>query len=187
MTKKALPREVRFCRRCGGEEEFSVRRRPNGRMQRDCMACTRDRGRRRPPERPCWAAMVRRCTDRNAVNWRYYGGAGVKVCERWIDSYEDFLADVGPRPSLFHTLHRIESGAGYQPGNVSWATWEEQHVHRRTLTVYGERKTLEEWKEEIGIPTDEIRRRLVDGWTPAQAVCVPLGKRRDHWQSARAS
>jgi hypothetical protein len=73
-----------------------------------------------------WAAMCRRCTNPRAGNYSYYGGRGIKVCARWDfkqgGSFENFLADVGERPSPAHTLHRIEGGtSNYEPGNVEWS------------------------------------------------------------------
>ena len=67
-----------------------------------------------------WQAMKQRCTDPNASNYRSYGGKGIKVCERWFNSFQDFLADMGTRISVKHTLSRHNDRGNYEPGNVSW-------------------------------------------------------------------
>ena len=75
--------------------------------------------------------MVRRCTNPNSVDWPRYGGRGITVCERWR-RFEGFLADMGPCPDGLW-LDRIDSNGNYEPGNVRWATFEEQlHNHRST-------------------------------------------------------
>lgn len=73
--------------------------------------------------------MLQRCLDPKHESFRYYGGKGIIVCERWRSSFENFLADPGPRPSPCHTLER-PNGGDYRPGNVIWATWKEQVASR---------------------------------------------------------
>lgn len=79
----------------------------------------------------CWAAMLSRCYDRNQRSYRNYGGRGIKVCKRWL-KFENFLADMGPRPSGL-TLDRINNDGNYKPSNCRWATWSEQVKNRRYL------------------------------------------------------
>ena len=76
--------------------------------------------------------MIQRCTNPNAPNWYLYGGRGITVCQRWRDSYTDFLADVGPRPGVDLSLDRIDNDGNYEPGNVRWATRSEQQRNKRT-------------------------------------------------------
>jgi hypothetical protein len=78
--------------------------------------------------------MLQRCCDQKHNSWRYYGARGVKVCERWR-SFENFLADMGPRPSSGHSLDR-KPGADYAPGFVRWATWPEQVETRAPADPY---------------------------------------------------
>lgn len=80
------------------------------------------------PEYRCWGALVQRCTNPRAANFKYYGGRGIKVCERWLGEFgfENFFADMGERPSLMHTVDRRENDGDYTPENCRWATKAEQ-------------------------------------------------------------
>lgn len=177
---RARPTPVvrRRCRRCAKTTRQRKRRRPNGRLQHDCIPCQKRRDSLRRSERSVYNGMVQRCTNPNAVNYKWYGARGIKVCKRWRDSFKSFLADVGPRPGLEYTLDRVDVDGDYEPSNVRWATWEEQHAHRREwLEVYGERKRISTWCAKTGLTREEIVRRLKEGWTHAQAVLRPPGAR----------
>lgn len=76
-----------------------------------------------------WRSMLGRCLNPNAPNRRYYGEAGVTVCERWR-SFENFLADMGERPEG-KTLDRIDPYGNYEPTNCRWATYREQRANQR--------------------------------------------------------
>jgi hypothetical protein len=70
------------------------------------------------PEFRSWTAMLTRCYNPNATGYERYGGIGIKVCDRWRDSFENFLADMGPRPTLGHSLDRFPDNIGdYKPDN----------------------------------------------------------------------
>lgn len=82
------------------------------------------------PTRTSWTAMIGRCSNPKNVKWKYYGALGVRVCERWL-SFENFLADMGARPTGT-TIDRYPNNAGnYEPGNCRWATSIEQRHNRR--------------------------------------------------------
>ena len=78
-----------------------------------------------------WEAIKTRCNNKNAANYEYYGGRGIQVCERWTNSYLNFLADMGRRPIDKHSLDRIRVNENYGPDNCRWATWTEQANNRR--------------------------------------------------------
>jgi hypothetical protein len=87
----------------------------------------------RHPLYKCYQNMIHRCYDEASANYQYYGGRGIKVCERWLgkDGFKNFIADVGDRPEG-KTLDRYSDNNGdYEPGNVRWATPKEQRANSR--------------------------------------------------------
>ena len=82
------------------------------------------------PEKRTYQNMIQRCHNPRARGYRWYGAKGVQVCERWRESYQDFLADVGNRPGNGYAFGRTGDVGNYEPGNVSWVVWAEQHKTR---------------------------------------------------------
>jgi hypothetical protein len=89
---------------------------------------------RKAPEYAVWAGMHQRCGNKNCTAYSYYGGRGIKVCERWR-SFGSFYADMGPRPTAKHSLERLDNDGDYSPENCVWAEWQEQCVNKRRPTV----------------------------------------------------
>lgn len=86
---------------------------------------------RRTAEWRCWIGIKQRCYDSNHRNFTNYGGRGIKICDRWRENYEQFLADMGRRPSAKHSIDRIDVNGNYEPGNCRWATSSEQRRNQR--------------------------------------------------------
>jgi hypothetical protein len=92
-----------------------------------------------------WRAMIQRCFNPNHCAYPYYGGAGIRVCRRWL-SFVNFLADMGRRPSRLHTLDRLDPEKGYRPSNCRWATPKQQAANRRASGREREELTRQEWE-----------------------------------------
>lgn len=125
-----------------------------------------------------WRTMISRCNNPNAVGYKKYGAVGISVCDRWAKSFEDFLSDMGPRPSPKHSLDRYPNqGGNYEPGNVRWATSSEQarnSKNAKILVYQGETRCLLEWCEKLQLPYETVKRRLQMGWSVADAFTKPL-------------
>jgi len=82
-------------------------------------------------EYKAWHNMKTRCYNENFPDYKYWGGRGITVCERWEHSFENFYQDMGQCPNG-HTLHRPNNDGNYEPGNCQWVTWAEQNGNRRS-------------------------------------------------------
>jgi hypothetical protein len=120
-----------------------------------------------------WCQMIGRCESPTNQGYRYYGGRGISVCPRWRKDFLAFLADMGERPSMEHTLDRIDVNGNYEPGNVRWATRKEQARNTRRnrfVVMDGERMTLAEAVERRGLNYDTVKWRLYHGRTDKEAL-----------------
>ena len=130
------------------------------------------------PEHYIWASMIQRCTNPRAKQYQDYGGRGIRVCERWT-IFENFFADMGPRPEGTHpsgraifTIDRKDNDGDYSPDNCVWATYTQQARNKssgRMITYQGRTMTLMAWTEELGINYKTAHTRFSRGW-PAERV-----------------
>lgn len=130
------------------------------------------------PEYRSWRAMRARCSNPKLKEYPHYGGRGITVCERW-QSYENFLADMGRRPSLHHTIDRIDVHQGYFKENCRWSTAKEQQNNRSNnvlIMINGTTKTMSEWAQRYNIKKSTINKRIKRGWTPVDAVILPINE-----------
>lgn len=84
----------------------------------------------RRPEYEAWHAMKQRCLNPKHKSYHRYGGRGITICDRWRDSFEAFLADMGPRPSADLSIDRIDNDGNYEPSNCRWTTRQVQMSNR---------------------------------------------------------
>lgn len=139
-----------------------------------CGCSRRTHGQSRTQLYQLWSTMIARCERPTATSYLEYGGRGIRVCQRWRESFEAFTADMGPRPSKQHTLDRFPDVNGnYEPGNVRWAPMTLQQRNKRNnhrLTIGNETMTLVEWSERTGVKYTTLKERLRRGWAPSLAV-----------------
>lgn len=112
-----------------------------------------------------WKAIQQRCNNSKRDSYSRYGGRGIKVCERWSESFENFLEDMGICPSGM-SIEREDFDGNYEPSNCRWATSKEQANNRstnRNITHDGRTQTMAQWAEEIGISSGAIYLRLKRG------------------------
>ena len=124
-----------------------------------CGCKRRPHGDTGTPTYNCWHSMMKRCVWRSDA-FRYQGV--VSVCNRWRD-YRLFLEDMGERPSVGHSLDRIDNKKGYEPGNVRWATPMEQCANKtnnRWIEINGEKKILIEWARHFGVTAPALRQYI---------------------------
>lgn len=131
----------------------------------------------RTPLYKIWTGLKDRCHNPKSHTWKDYGGRGITVCERWDNSFEAFMEDMGQRPSPKHSIDRIDPNGNYEPSNCRWATSAEQARNRRNSTlveVDGVKRTLGEVSVMLGGNRHLVRSRVCNGWSIEKAISTPL-------------
>jgi hypothetical protein len=134
---------------------------------------------KRRPEYTAWAHMKTRCLNQNSPDYAYYGGRGIRVCDRWKDSFNAFFQDMGPKPRGT-SLDRIDPNGDYETGNCRWATKIQQQQNRRMslwLTYGNKAMVATEWAKLIGITLSALLNMIGSrGWEEAVAYYIGKGK-----------
>lgn len=143
-------------------------------------------GMRATPEYSAWQSMKQRCSNPNDIEYRNYGGRGIAVCERWLGSFENFLADMGNRPSPQHSMDRVDVDGNYTPENCRWADTKTQAFNRRNnqkVVIDGQEMLLAHAVDRAGVvPVKLVRSRLSKGWPLEAAITTPRVAARDRLQ-----
>ena len=115
------------------------------------------------PEYMSWWSMKQRCLNPNTINYRNYGGRGITICERWLNSLENFLVDMGRRPEGTSLDRHPNPNGNYEPGNCRWANRKQQGRNKsnsRYLAAFGATGTLSDWVECSGIPKTTLTKAI---------------------------
>ena len=126
-----------------------------------------------------WNSMRQRCGNPIAASYPYYGGRGITVCERWA-LFDNFLSDMGPRPTPKHQIDRIDNNGPYSPENCRWALRSVQAQNKRNnraITANGETLLLADWARRLGCSPSAILSRIKAGMPEADAVTKPIPAR----------
>lgn len=129
-----------------------------------------------------WTGIKTRCYDTKSVAYPWYGKRGITMCDRWHESFENFLSDMGLPPSNKHSIDRIDNDGNYEPGNCRWATKIEQGRNtrrKRMVRAFGDEKGLSEWLEDprCAVAQSALIGRLDKGWPAEKAIASPPGTR----------
>lgn len=130
----------------------------------------RKHGKKNTPEYRAWTGMRSRCDCSTNQDYADYGGRGIYVCERWKESFTNFLEDMGPRPSPKHSLDRIDNDGPYSPENCHWADKRQQSENRRNshlITYDGRTKTIKGWAKEFEMDYLTL-------WYPVVKAGIPM-------------
>jgi hypothetical protein len=129
---------------------------------------------KRSSEYGSWSNMIQRCDNPKNTHFKYYGGKGIFVCERWHD-FSNFLADMGLKPTLLHTIERRNKAGNYCLSNCYWATRKEQMNNtsrNRFLTHDGITLTVAQWAEKTGLVANTIHNRIRAQWSVKNALTI---------------
>ncbi len=130
-------------------------------------------------EYKAWHHMKQRCLNPKTKRFSRYGGRGIAICDRWLNSFENFLSDMGKCPSGM-SIERENNDGNYEPGNCRWATTSEQNRNtsrKRLVTFNGLTLNLADWQKRTGIPHATLHYRLKN-WSVERAFTEPLGASR---------
>lgn len=171
-----------LCRcRCGAEKEVSGQHLKRGKTK-SCGCHREEQARERFTKHGLrgnvvyvtYGGIMDRCYNRNCAEYKWYGGRGITVCDRWRQHPKVFIEDMGPKPTPTHSIDRIDNDGNYEPGNCRWATRAQQRRNSSRLklvTFRGKTQCLQDWADELGMSRDTLYSRLVRGnWDVERAL-----------------
>jgi len=133
------------------------------------------------PEYAAWSRMKGRCLNSHDSDYPRYGGRGIVMCDRWLQSFSNFQDDMPPHPGKGYSIDRIDNDGGYEPSNCHWATASEQTNNRSNtiqITIDGVTKPLASWMHLATVDRALVCRRLKNGWSDEEAVTAAAYSRR---------
>lgn len=120
-----------------------------------------------------WTNIKARCTNPNNSSYHNYGGRGITVCDKWLESFENFYEDMGNCPKGF-SIERVNNDKGYNKNNCIWASSKTQSMNRRSnfiVNYKGEEKPLKQWCEDLNLEYKKVFARIRQlGWTIDKAL-----------------
>lgn len=125
-----------------------------------------------------WLGMKRRCSKPSCKDYPDYGGRGIRVSERWVGSFENFLEDMGPCPEGM-SIDRIDTNGDYEKSNCKWSTPTEQANNKRTnrmIEMNGETLSLAQWCRRYNVRYMRVFERLSYGWSLLDALTKPVSR-----------
>jgi hypothetical protein len=131
------------CQRCNGKRHGHA---------------SRCEGRKQSSTYQIWSTMKKRCTNPACKSFKDYGGRGITVCDRWLESFENFLADMGERPGPGYSIDRKDNDGPYSPDNCRWATRTQQNRNSRTAKLEEHEPTQIRWLLSEGVTGAAIAR-----------------------------
>lgn len=134
-------------------------------------------GHHKVPEYKTWVNIKQRCYNEKNDQYNDYGGRGITMCDEWLESFEAFYRDMGPRPSPSHTVERTDNDKGYCKENCKWATRLDQNNNTRRNVFYaynGTYKTLAAWCREFGLEYNAIYQKITRGGQTFEGIINDL-------------
>lgn len=168
---------------CGKQQAVSIHK-LRYELSKGCKSCSNKRKSHsdyKSREYGIYRDMKQRCLNSKNKAFCNYGARGITICQRWLDSYSNFLEDMGRSPTLAHTLDRIDVNGNYTPENCRWALRKEQNRNRRNtiyVTYEGHEYDLATLCDTLSVKYSVVKERLVLGHTIEDALTAPIKNRK---------